>query len=64
MNIEIMRIEGKMQLIINNTVIADVIDYKIISSADGTTELMFKTKNVGAQITVGGMPSTGTVQSF
>lgn len=60
MNIEITKLEGKMQLVINNTVIADVIDYKIISSADGTTELMFKTKNAVSQIVMEGALSTRT----
>ena len=60
MKIEIFRMEDNILLKFNDMEVLGVTDYKIISSADGTTELTIKMNNPGAQIIIEGALSTKT----
>ena len=60
MDLKISRLGEKITLSIDGAFIQDVLDYKIISSADEITELTIKIKNPGIRIVMEGASSAKT----
>lgn len=60
MDLSVKRIGEKIEIVLNGTRIDNVLDYKIISSADEITELTIKIKNPGIRIVMEGASSAKT----